>query len=102
MAVCLEDDGWVVLARNWRGGGAELDVVVSREGMLRFVEVKARDMRDPTGADAVGHHKRARLRRGALAWLQQHGEPERECAFMVAVVTPIGTEFTVEWFDDAF
>ena len=39
----LEQQGQTVLARNWRSGHLEIDIVTSdREGNLRFVEVKTR------------------------------------------------------------
>jgi putative endonuclease len=98
----LVEDGWSVLARNWRGGNGELDVVVERDGVVRFVEVKARDADDPNGVDAVGVAKRARLGSAARAWLlEQAGEP-REVAFLVALVSVDGDRLDVEWIDDAF
>ena len=65
VASLLAADGWSVLARNWRGGGGELDVVVARGVAVRFVEVKLRDPADPLGDEAVSASKRSRLRSAA-------------------------------------
>jgi putative endonuclease len=66
----LEGLGYRVLARNVRAGGVELDLVVSRGGLVAFVEVKTRRGRAHGGAEeAVDARKRERLVRGAAAWL---------------------------------
>jgi putative endonuclease len=94
------DEGWTVLARNWRGGGAELDLVVQRDGAVRIVEVKARE--DGQDAlEAVTPAKQARLRRGGEAWLQQHPAPV-EIAFAVALVTLNDDVWDLEVLDDPF
>jgi putative endonuclease len=95
----LVRDGWSVLARNWRGGGAELDLVVELDGRLRFVEVKARTGSD--GLESLTGRKQRKLASGARAWLQLHGEPVREAAFLVALVDP-GADWDIEYIDDAF
>lgn len=62
--------GFRVLAQNVRAGGVELDLVVRRGRRLIFVEVKEKagpGYGDPL--EAVDERKRARLRRGAEAWL---------------------------------
>jgi len=90
--------GWTVLDRNWRGGGGELDLVVARDGAVRFVEVKQRDVSDFSGAEAVGSAKRRRLIRAAEAWMDRAKTRPEEVAFMVALVR--GDD--VELIDDAF
>ena len=105
VAEMLAGEGWAILARNWRGGGGELDVVVDRGGDLRFVEVKLRDLCDPLADEAVNSGKRSRLRSAARAWLLGRGEPDREVCFLVAIVhhdPAAGTTGHVEWLDDAF
>ncbi len=100
VASLLAADGWSVLARNWRGGGGELDVVVARGVAVRFVEVKLRDPADPLGDEAVSASKRSRLRGAARAWLLSHsGLDPHDLAFLVAFVAPDGV---VRLVDDAF
>lgn len=99
VARALQDAGWTECARNWRGGGGELDLVMSRDGAVRFVEVKLREATDPLGDDAVTVAKQRLLRQAARAWLAVHGEPRRECAFLVAMVDHDGD---IRWIDNAF
>lgn len=72
VAARLEAAGWAVLARRHRGlrgqEAGEIDLVAEREGLLAFIEVKARA--DLTGAAlALGLRQRARLLAAADAWM---------------------------------
>ena len=98
VAKALSADGWSVLSCNWRGGGGELDLVVSRGTSLRFVEVKTRASGDPVGLESIGTAKQANLTRAARAWMLDHGDDYDDLAFLVALVEPSG----ITWFDDAF
>jgi uncharacterized protein (TIGR00252 family) len=99
----LELQGWTVLARNWRGAGGEIDLVAIRAGVLRFVEVKARDPEDlGSGVEALTDAKQKKLVRAAEEWLSLHEEPV-EAAFLVALVSfGEGGRWSIEWIDDAF
>jgi putative endonuclease len=67
--------GWRVLDANVRAGGNELDLIVRRGRVLRFVEVKERAASAYGGAaGAVGAEKQRRVRRAAEAWLAAHPE----------------------------
>jgi len=98
----LVREGWTVLDRNWRGRGGELDLVVAREGAVRFVEVKARALEDPSGLESITPSKRARLVRAAEAWLLEQPTEPAEACFLVAVVDLDPSGWSVEWVDDAF
>ncbi|HCO49363.1 MAG TPA: YraN family protein [Spirochaetaceae bacterium] len=36
----LENEGWTILARNFRAGRGEIDLIALKEDLLAFVEVK--------------------------------------------------------------
>lgn len=78
-----------VVARNWRDREGELDLVLERDGVLVFCEVKARSS-DRFGAavEAVGPRKQARVRAAAVRFLAAGitGAPRR-IRFDVAAVT---------------
>ncbi|TNE91991.1 MAG: YraN family protein [Deltaproteobacteria bacterium] len=97
----LETQGWTVLARNWRGGGGELDVVVHRETAIRFVEVKARRPgEDPL--EALTPSKLRKLRGAARAFLATQPPVYDDVAFLIASVSAHADGWAVEWLDDAF
>lgn len=65
--------GYRVLARNWRSGRDEIDLVLlSPDGAMPvFVEVKTRAEHDPRGGYfAVGTQKKKALRRAVRAYLK--------------------------------
>jgi len=66
--------GYRIVARNVRAGRVEIDIIARRGRVLAFVEVKTRRTRAyGYPEDAVDARKRARLIRGAAAWL--HSQP---------------------------
>jgi putative endonuclease len=72
-AAHVREAGWVVLDRNWRGEGGELDLVALDGSELVAIEVKTR--RSTTfghPAEAVTARKLARVRRLTAQWLQAH------------------------------
>ena len=87
-----------MLSRNWSGGGGELDLVVSKDDRLRFVEVKTRSAGDPVGVESVDSSKQQKLIGAARAWLSAFEPDVSEMAFMVALVEVD----TIHWYDDAF
>jgi putative endonuclease len=82
------DAGYRVLDRNWRCREGELDVVVAREGVLVFCEVKTRRTTAfGVPAEAVTLSKQRRLRTLAMRWLDEHpGARARTLRFDVASV----------------
>lgn len=102
VATRLSAEGWDVLAQNWRGGGGEIDLVILRDGCLRFVEVKLRVPEDTLTDDAVPMHKQLLLRNAAAAWCVAHGDPPVEQAFLVAYVDASRTPWAIRLLDDAF
>ncbi len=96
----LEQRGWSVLAHRWTGAGGELDLIVERQGCLRFVEVKLRAADDPVGLEDVTGRKLDRVRLAAEAWLQDRVEPFEEACLMVVLVERTDAGWTVDLYDD--
>jgi putative endonuclease len=99
VAARLAADGWRILARNWRGGGGELDLVASRAEILRFVEVKAPRYRN---FDPLGRGQRDRIYAAAQAYTSAVEVSFNEVYFSLALVGSVGTHPVIEWIEDAF
>jgi len=69
----VQDAGWQVLDRNWRGRDGELDLVARDGSALVAVEVKTRrGLGYGHPAEAVTARKVARLRRLTAQWVAAH------------------------------
>jgi len=86
-AAWYRDAGYEILARNWRCDSGELDLVVCRDGVVVFCEVKTR-RGDTFGApfEAVTASKQRRLRVLAARWLGEHRPRRVGIRFDVASV----------------
>lgn len=100
----LQADGLTVLARNWRCGRGELDVVAREaDGTLVVAEVKTRST-DAFGspAEAVGYRKAVRVRALAAAWLAQDEGGYPEVRFDVVSVLVLHGRTEVQHLSAAF
>lgn len=80
--------GYRILARNVRGSGGELDIVVRRGDILAFVEVKQRPQR-AAALEAVHADKQLRLIAAARAFLARQPQLQRlQCRFDLIILTP--------------
>jgi len=76
--------GYAVLARRFRSGHRDLDLVVAKDGVVAFVEVKTR--RGPAFGGplaAVHWRKRRELVRSAQVWEARFGRPSLAYRFDV-------------------
>jgi putative endonuclease len=70
--------GWKILGENVWAGGNELDLIVRRGRVLRFVEVKEKkSARFGDPLEMLTVEKQRRLRRAAEAWLGARPELRR-------------------------
>ena len=103
VASYLRSAGWRVLYRNWRFHHKEIDLVVERDGVVAFVEVKTRS-RGGLGhpLESITAGKRRDLAIAARGWIAEHGRPYDCFRFDAAWVLtgPDGT--TVEHIEDAW
>lgn len=83
----LERLGLVVVGRNVRMSGGEIDLVARHGDELVFVEVKTRIGDGSTAPDEViGEAKLRRLERLAHAYVEQHTDPEHPWRIDVVVI----------------
>ena len=98
------DQGYTVLDRNWRSRQGELDLVLERDGVVVFCEVKTRTSDAfGIGAEAVTREKQLRIRRLAGEWLAAHELRARELRFdVVSILAPRNAMPTLEVLEAAF
>lgn len=83
----LEGQGYTIIARNWRYGRGEIDLIAQAGAILLFVEVKTRRGRDlGTPEEGVTRAKARQLLQLAQAYLYSHNLDDIEWRIdMVAV-----------------
>jgi len=81
----LEENGYRILARNFRAGKiGEIDIIGWDGDFLCFIEVKSRtNNRFGTPAEAVSPAKQATIRRIAQIYMQKYGFSENPVRFDV-------------------
>lgn len=100
-AAWLEGRGWRVVARNWRRGPGELDLVASKGVELAFVEVKRVDAWGLESLSvSVGSGKRRRLVETSKLFLLSHRE--FECMKLRYDVIAIRGETVAAYLEHAF
>ncbi len=90
-AAALLRQGWVVLAQRARTPAGEIDLIAERDGLLAFIEVKARPSLSEA-ALALGARQRARLIAAAECWIATNpGHGAAGMRFDVVIVAADGT-----------
>lgn len=100
----LQEQGLVVLDRNWRCRDGELDVVCTDSSRLVVCEIKTRSStRYGLPAEAVDARKAHRIRRLAQLWLAAHQVRWCEVRFdVLAVLAEPGRPVEVQHYRAAF
>ena len=95
----LRNQGYQILARNFRAAGGELDIVARHKDTLVFVEVKTRASTGFGGpAAAVTHTKQMRITHAAMQYLKAKSPKFDSIRFDVICVLP----GTIEHIPNAF
>ena len=95
--------GWRIVQHRFRSGRRDIDLVAEREGVIAFVEVKARRSDGFGGpVEAVGWRKQRELSRSALAWIDRHGREGETYRFDVVGVIVAGRAARVRHVEHAF
>lgn len=91
----LRDKGFEIVARNWRSGSYELDIVARKWDRLHFVEVKSRDALSwESPEDAMTPAKQRSFRKAVEAYLTIYDTDMEPQLDLIAVDT--GADGTCE------
>ena len=99
----LRRHGWRVLERRYRSGRRDIDLIAERDGLVAFVEVKARAgtlFGDPV--EAVNWKKQNDLVRSASTWIDRHGRAGEHYRFDVIGVLVSGDRVRIRHVENAF
>lgn len=100
-AAFLESKGYQVLVRNYRHGRSEIDLVMKKDQLLVFVEVKARRSKAYGEPESfVNRAKAARVIAAAEHFIFEN-DWQHNIRFDVVAVS-LGKENEIEHFEDAF
>lgn len=96
----LISQGYTIREMNWRiGSSLEIDIIAQMEGVMVFVEVKARKDRDPV--EAVDRKKRQKMVSGANAYLNTLPHLY-EYRFDIITLTGTRESYELNHYPDAF
>ena len=103
----LINNGWTVLARNYRVKGGEIDIIAVKNDTVAFVEVKTRKFGSLTeGIEAVDAKKRGHIIRAADRWAEENLTVGQNIRFDVAQVVVTTEDFPrvieMKYYEDAF
>jgi putative endonuclease len=99
----LRRQGWRVVQRRFRNGHRDIDLVAERDGVVAFVEVKARRgdrFGDPV--EAVNWKKQRELGRSARVWIDRHGRAPEAYRFDVIGILVAGQRVRIRHVENAF
>ncbi len=84
--------GYKIVARGYKVGRGEIDLIAVDGRTVVFVEVKTRADGEPSSpADAVDHNKQKKLTKLALGYLRRHNLLTQSVRFdVIAVIWPAG------------
>ena len=98
----LEKRGYTVLDRDWRSGHKDIDLVVTKDDTVVFVEVKTRSSTEyGNPEDAVTDRKILRIVNSADAYIR-YKCIDMNVRFDIISIVSDGVEFKVEHIEEAF
>lgn len=97
----LQQQGFEILARNWRHEHKEIDIIAQHEGKLYLVEVKTRHGEEWNAEEAITSKKRTLMWRAMIAWKTQHPSllPVSYSAIAIVVHNPSEPP-EIRWHED--
>lgn len=94
----LEQQGFTVLARNYKNKHGEIDLITRKKELIIFVEVKARHTHYFDASELIVPSKQRKIIAASQRYLLEQNLVDAPCRFDVALV--IGNE--INYIADAF
>jgi uncharacterized protein (TIGR00252 family) len=96
----LRAKGYRIVAQNWRTRWCEIDLIVTKQGVVRFVEVKYRSSgAQGFGLEYITRGKLAQMHFAAELWLARN--PKAAADYRLAALEVTGANYSVTaWLDD--
>ena len=83
----LSERGYKIIKRNWQIRGGELDIVAEKNGILVFIEVKARFSHDfGLPVESITPNKIRFLKRSAQIYIHQNHLYNKQARFDVVLI----------------
>jgi putative endonuclease len=99
----LEANGYKILERNYKNKLGEIDIIAQCQGVICFVEVKARhSLNLGLPQEAVSPNKQRQICRVAVSYLKSNKLLERPARFDVLALLYINSQPEISLIKDAF
>lgn len=99
----LESNGWQILARNYRAGHKEIDIIARSADTIAFVEVKARAGNGGGHPlEAITWAKRREIAHAARVWLRENRGARLEYRFDAIAIVWTGASHALEHVENAW
>ncbi len=98
----LQEQGYTCCARNYRSSAGEIDIVVRKDELLAFVEVKAREHCYFPLSEVIVPEKQRKIIRTARRYIFNERQRDLIFRFDVALVEPEGTQWSITYIPNAF
>ncbi len=102
IATQLKNQGFIILAQNYRKLGGEIDIIAKRNDVIVFVEVKTR--RDPLFdmSEVITLSKQRKIISVAKLYIAENKIYDYVCQFDVALIAWHDTSPEINYIENAF
>jgi len=98
----LKKQGYHLIAQNYRKRFGEVDLIVQKDDILAFVEVKWRHNPLVDPAELIGPSKQKKIISIAKEFLSKHTYSEIVCRFDVALIEETNNSINLQYIPNAF
>lgn len=98
----LLEQGFTVLAYNYRSAGGEIDLIAQHKELIAFIEVKVRSNDYFNSSQVIVPSKQKKIIFTARRFCLQHRITDKIVRFDVALLKPVGNSFEITYIPNAF